>query len=340
MNPMDDQLQQAESEPEVFLLCEGGEVSEEIKRSLTHVRISPEVTQIPHEAFSGCVKLIELQFNEGLEAIGENAFVDCTALRNVTLPSTATELGWQAFCCCRSLIALRLNEGLQTIGAFAFEQCTVLRSVTIPSTVTELGAFSFSGCSNLSEVIFLDGKRFLNQEFVDCGFRREEQGLVDREAIDEMLFDVNGDFVFFDCPLPTVKIPISWAISGRLARLLPENRVTVTNMILNLRRLDLMQNGNVLACFPVIRTDPNNEIEDTWYEVRDVNLETARSLYQVLQMIAFYELKESSIVIELALWKSIIDKGGDRACRGAIPGPAKSLIMEYCGFTGFLKPAF
>ena len=61
-------------------------------------------------------------------------------------------------------------------------------------------------------------------------------------------------------------------------------------------------------------------------------------MYQVLQTIAFHELKEYSILIELAMWKSGID--GERAradCRVAIPGPAKSLIMEYGGFTGFLK---
>ena len=86
--------------------------------------------------------------------------------------------------------------------------------------------------------------------------------------------------------------------------------------------------------------ESDDEFDDDTYEVRDTNNETARSLYQVLQLIAFHELKESSILIELALWKSIIDKGGDREYRVAVPGPAKSLIMEYCGFAGFLRPAF
>ena len=40
------------------------------------------------------------------------------------------------------------------------------------------------------------------------------------------------------------------------------------------------------------------------------------------------------------MWKSRVDGDRERAradCRVAVPGPAKSLIMEYCGFAGFLK---
>ena len=129
-----------------------------------------------------------------------------------------------------------------------------------------------------------------------------------------------------------------------MARLPQECRVFVEERICNLRRLELTHDGNVLVCFPVVSSflgveDDSND-EELKYDVQDTNLETASSLYRVLQLIAFHELKESSILIELAMWKSRID--GDRAradCRASIPGPAKSLIMEYVGFGGFLRPA-
>mmetsp|Transcript_6680 Transcript_6680/g.15485 ORF Transcript_6680/g.15485 Transcript_6680/m.15485 type:complete len:118 (+) Transcript_6680:273-626(+) len=57
MNPMGDQLQQATSQPEVFLLYEGGEVAEDLRISLTRVRFGPQVTEIPNGAFRGCDKL-------------------------------------------------------------------------------------------------------------------------------------------------------------------------------------------------------------------------------------------------------------------------------------------
>ena len=127
-------------------------------------------------------------------------------------------------------------------------------------------------------------------------------------------------------------------------------RLSVEERIHNSSRLELQQDGDILARFPVVRMTPvgeseddsGDEAEDVTFEVRDTNNETTRSLHQVLQLIAFHELKESSILIELAMWKSIIEGESSipRAdCRVAVPDPAKSLIMEYCGFAGFLTPA-
>ena len=392
--------QPAASEPEVFLYEGGGQVSRELRKSLTRVRVGPQVKAIPNGAFFGCKELvemklneglqtigdyafhrctslrevtlpssvtelgdgaffdcsglIEMQFNEGLEVIGEGAFQGCTALRSVTISSSVTELRQWVFYGCSGLIELHLNEGLRTIGQWAFEDCSALRSLTIPSSVTKLFTGAFYGCSNLSEVRLLGGERLLNQEFFDYAFWREEQGILNQEAIDEMLFSFNEFdedvyFVFRDCPLPTIKISISWAVSERMARLPRECRLTVEERIHNLNLLELQQDDNVLACFPVVRMTPNeeseddseDEVEDDTFEVRDTNRETARSLYGILQMIAFYELKESSVVIELAMWKSRIDGEPEESradCRVAIPDPAKSLIMEYGGFAGFLEP--
>ncbi|EJK44794.1 hypothetical protein THAOC_36638 [Thalassiosira oceanica] len=440
---MGDQLQQASraSQPEGFHLYEGGEVAEELRRSLTHVRIAPHVENFPIAAFRGCDKLIELQLNEGLQIIenvafmsctalrsviipstvtdvgkyafaecsslielqlneglrfiwgssfngcttlqsvtlpssvtmlgemafcgcfnlvdiqlneglkllGQEAFLICKSLRSVTVPSTVTVLGNSAFCGCSSLVEVQLNEGLQNIGAGTFYNCTALRSVTIPSTVTELGGIAFTGCRNLTEVIFLGGEWLFNQEFFDCGFRRDEQGLLDREALDEMLFDENRNFAFHGCQMTTVKISISWAVTERMARLPCECMLAVEEKIHTFCRLELLQDGDVLACFPVVRMAPGDEAgddsdddeDDDTFEVRDTNHETARSLHQVLQLISFHELKESSILLELAIWKSKIDEPASVAredCRVAIPDPAKSLIMEYCGFVGFLEP--
>ena len=318
-------------------------------KSLRNVTVPSTVTKLGMWSFAGCSSLIELQLKEGLEVIGEGAFEGCKSLQRVSLPSSV-ELSEDAFAECRGLIELHLNEGLQIIGNHAFQLCTALRSVTVPSTVTELGGLSFSNCSSLTEAIFLGGKRLLNQDFFDCGFQREEQGLLDQEALNEMLFDDSyeeSEFVFPGCPLTTVKISISWAVSERIARLPRKCRLSVEERINTSNLLEVQQDGNVLACFPVVRMTPGDESEDDFvdefdvtYEVRDTNHETARSLHQVLQLIAFHELKESSIAIELAMWKSRIDLATSvpRAdCRAAIPDPAKSLIMEYCGFAGFLE---
>ena len=166
----------------------------------------------------------------------------------------------------------------------------------------------------------------------------------------ELHFDDGANFAFHGCPVTVVKISISWAVSERMARLPLNCRLSVEERFHSLRRLET-QEGNVLACFPVVSSrapddeaedDFDDEAEDGTFEVLDTNHETARSLHQVLELIAFHELRESSILIELAIWKSRIDgtTSVPRAdCRVPIPDPAKSLIMKYGGFAGFLTPA-
>ena len=356
------------------LLYEGGEVSEGFRTKLTRVRVEQHVTEIPEYTFSGCTKLsevqlneglqsigeyafqgctalkriiipssvtrldygafygcnslAELQFNEGLEFIGESAFSSCMLIRIVTLPSTVTELGENSFYGCHGLAEVQFNDELQIIGEGAFELCTALQCVTIPPTVTELGRNAFSHCSNLSEVIFLGGERLLDRELLDpCPY-----GILNQRKINEMI----GQNAFYDSPLAAVKISISWAICERMEKLPPECRVSVVERIRDLPCLELTQDGNVFACFPVVTRAVDNECV-----IQDTNLVTARSLCQALKLIVFHELKEAIILFELAMWKSRID--GEAAesrvdCRVPIPDPAKNSIMEFCGFSGLLEP--
>ncbi|EJK73461.1 hypothetical protein THAOC_04913, partial [Thalassiosira oceanica] len=334
-NPMGDQLQQPTSEPEVFLLYEGGDVVDDLRKKLTHVRVAPHVRKIPNLAFRGCGKLIDLQLNEGLQVIGELAFEECKSLRNVTLPSTVTKLGDMAFANCENLIELQLKEGLWIIGEYAFEDCSALMSVTIPSTVTELGSCAFYYCRNLSDVIFLGGKRLLNQEYVDCGFRqREEQGLLNQEALDEMLFGdfERRDFAFLGCPLTMVKISISWAVTERMARLPQECKLSVEERIHNLNRLEL-EDGDVFACFPVVlrrrsKRAPDDDQDDDIFEVLDTNHETARSLHKVLQLLL--------VDVQLNEGLRILDSFAFEGCTSlrSVIIPSTVTHLGWCAFYG------
>ncbi|EJK74940.1 hypothetical protein THAOC_03354 [Thalassiosira oceanica] len=363
---------------EDVFLYEGGNIAEERKREITRVLFAQQVTKVPHCAFQGCSNLRELQLNEGLKIIGDHAFLG-TALQSVTLPSTVIELlyrafsqslrsvtplpstvielGYGAFLGCGVLTKVQLNEGLQVIGNSAFHSCWALQSLTIPSTVNKLAdqwAF-YPSSSNLSEVIILGGERFLHQDFLDRGIF--SGGLLNQLAIREYIFLYENfvrEHAYSTLKLNSLKISISMV--ERMSRLSHECRVSVEE---SLRHLGLMQDGTFLVCFPVVEvvvdsldsslesmsvdsldTDLDEGGTDPDYEIQDTDLETAKSLYKVLQLVAFHELQESSILIELAMWKSRIDEDRARAdCRAPIPDPAKSLIMEYGGFAGFLTPA-
>ncbi|EJK73417.1 hypothetical protein THAOC_04959, partial [Thalassiosira oceanica] len=310
-------------------------------KALQVVVISRAAIKLGACAFYGCVNLAEVKLHEGLEIIGEYVFHGCRLLQEVAIPSSVTKLGDGAFFGCGNLASVQFGEGLEIIGECAFGQCTALRSVTVPSSVTKLKHGAFSDCTNLTEVILLGGERLLNRGFFDRGLLDGERAL-NKNALNEMIGD--GDvlrddcplttYAFLRCPLTTLKISIPRALSERIERLPGECRLSIEQRVHDLRRLELTQDGNILACFPLIR-GPSN-----FYSVEVTNDETAESLHQVLRLICFHVLKESSILVELAMWKSRLDEDLARAdCRTSVPDPAKSLIMEFCGFTDFLEPA-
>ncbi|EJK70462.1 hypothetical protein THAOC_08179 [Thalassiosira oceanica] len=322
-----------------------GDYAFEYCTALRSVTLPSTVTELGRRAFEGCTNLTEVRFSEGLRVIGDYAFASCTALRNVFLPRTATYLGRWAFHYCTNLTEVRLNEGLQAIDERAFASCRALRSVTIPSTVTRLGQHAFVYCLNLLEVRFLNQQHFVHSLLDE---EREDQRSPNHVSLNEIIH-TGGNVVFCRCPsLATVKISTSWALSERIQRLPRECKLSLKERIRDLPCLELMQDGNVFACFPVVSSvseaeDDSDSGSEYEYGIafQDTNIETSRSLYQVLRWIAFHELKESSILIELAMWKSRID-GAMRVlredCRAPIPDPVKLSIMEYCGFVGFLEP--
>ena len=63
--------------------------------------------------------------------IGKYAFWNCTALKELTLPTNTTKILWDAF-----------------------DGCTSLATITIPATVTEIGEYAFKGCTALKEIKF------------------------------------------------------------------------------------------------------------------------------------------------------------------------------------------
>ena len=310
-------------------------------KALPQVTIPSSVTTLGEWAFFDCINLARVQLNEGLEVIGDSAFYGCNALQQVTIPSSVTKLDGCAFYECINLAHVQLNDGLQNIGNHAFNGCTALRSVTMPSSVTEMGNQVFYGCTNLTEVILLDGDILLNQGFLDRGLF-SGQGVLNQKRLNEMMMGRTNamySFACYDCPLTAIKISIPRALSQRMARLPQECRLSVEGRIRDLRRLELTQDGNILACFPVVITASDDNFLDDTVDIQDTNNQTAESLHQVLRLISYHELKESSILIELAMWKLRLDEDLARAdCRTSVPDTAKSSIIEYCGFAGFLEP--
>jgi len=314
--------------PKAFLRCE----------SLRSIIIPSTVTEVCFCAFQNCRNLKEVVLNEGLQIIGKGAFYECTALTSIFIPSSVTKIASVAFSGCCNLKDVVLNEGLEVIEIGAFRDCKSLESIKLPSTVEGVEHFAFCQCTNLTEIMLCEGLRFIGysafdgcislssialpstvtevgyQAFQDCNNLTEiilHEGL---EKIEEEAFDGCSSLVY-------VKFP---SISKRLKNLLQAGYSEIQDTIDNIQHFEL--NGDDL----VVSTESMSE----GYWCADWAV-TKGHLDHVLSWVSYYELKEATTTIELAMWKAKIEETGaithDRrnACRVDVPGPAKDAILQY-----------
>lgn len=70
---------------------------------------------------------------EGIVAIADAAFYECTGLKSISFPSTLTSIGEQSFCGCTSLSSIFISAGLTDIGDEAFNDCPNIESIAVDS---------------------------------------------------------------------------------------------------------------------------------------------------------------------------------------------------------------
>lgn len=76
--------------------------------NLKYVSVPETVLSIDADAFNSCESLETLILNNGLETIGDYAFLGLTSLREITIPETVTTIGNSIFSGCNSL-TIRYN---------------------------------------------------------------------------------------------------------------------------------------------------------------------------------------------------------------------------------------
>ena len=145
---------------------------------------------IGDKAFFDCEELTNIEFNEGLEFIGEDSFLN-TGIREITLPTSLKRIANCSFGCENNIVlhisdtteigpingnvricprkdprvpeklfsdlktikVLELPEGIGRIGCCWFMKSSV-EKVIIPASVKEIGSHAFDRCEKLKEVVF------------------------------------------------------------------------------------------------------------------------------------------------------------------------------------------
>ena len=107
--------------------------------------------------------------SEGVTNVGGCAFMQFTALTEVSLSSTVTSLGLSAFNGCTSLPGVEFTSELTTIGNYAFSGCSSITDLTIPNTIKSLGIGSYYQCKGLKKVVIESNLTEIPEKaFADC----------------------------------------------------------------------------------------------------------------------------------------------------------------------------
>ena len=159
---------------------------------------------LPSGAFVQCSSLTSLSLPSGVTSIGSSAFSGCSGLTSLTIPSGVTSIGQWAFEGCSGLTSLTIPSGVTSIGYGAFEGCSGLASLTIPSGVTSIVDHAFFGCSGLTSLILPSGVTSIGSSaFSYCS------GLTSLAIPSGVTFI--GDSAFWGCSGLT-SIYVSWEI--------------------------------------------------------------------------------------------------------------------------------
>ena len=133
------------------------------------IRFLDDVKSIGKEAFRNCIALTDITIPASVTKIGGWAFDGCDRLKSITIPSNVKSIGECAFRDCTGLTNITIPSSVKSIGWSAFLGCTGLTSITIPDTVTSIGQSAFCDCSNLTSVTIPKGVTEIGcNTFMDC----------------------------------------------------------------------------------------------------------------------------------------------------------------------------
>lgn len=141
----------------VFIYSTQTTVWDNVPPNVTRACVDIGVDEIRAKTFQDCHELMEVNLNEGLQVVGEEAFRYCRSLRTISIPCSVWRIGGSAFLGCGLLVEVDLSEGLLEIGEGAFLSCRSLQRVSIPSTVEIIGKCAFSYCQSLTDVSLQNG---------------------------------------------------------------------------------------------------------------------------------------------------------------------------------------
>ena len=122
----------SEGEAAAVTSLDGAFSSNEEITSFDELAFFTELTAIEDSAFIGCSGLKSIKIPSNVTSIGFVAFAGCSGLMSITIPSSVTIIGYEAFSDCHAMTSIDIY-GSPFIEGMAFYRCNSLTRVNISS---------------------------------------------------------------------------------------------------------------------------------------------------------------------------------------------------------------
>ncbi|MBO5009611.1 MAG: leucine-rich repeat protein [Clostridia bacterium] len=138
-------------------------------RWVEKIILPASVLYVGDEAFADCTSLKEVHFGSSLISLGNSVFKNCESLVRAELPKTVTDLGTYVFENCSSLTEARVPDEIKIIPEGLFKNCLSLKTLEFSEELTAIGDGAFENCVALESVTALNKVRSVgNYAFCEC----------------------------------------------------------------------------------------------------------------------------------------------------------------------------
>ena len=126
-------------------------------QELTDLVIPAAAGAVKRFAFIECTALRSLTLEDGVTGVGEAAFAYCDHIADLDLPTSLVRMDKQAFYGCKALTSMDVPVNVTVLGDALLADCTGLTRVSLPDGLVTIGNNVFNGCSALQELNIPEG---------------------------------------------------------------------------------------------------------------------------------------------------------------------------------------
>jgi len=263
----------------------GGE--QEVPDDVTHVIIDRSVKIILRAAFARRRRLVSVNMHDEVGKIEEDAFCGCISLRKIKLIGVR-EVEKAAFFSCRNLKDVEFGDKLERIRDYAFNCCISLQKIQMPSVRT-IGDGTFANCAQLTDVEF--GCNLESIQRYDLGSCPNLRRIV--IPLKDGIFPLDPTqrrFAQFDYCNNLTTVDLVGGIHKTISSLHLDSWKSQMNQQINRVNLTL----------PTVPAGSKTTFIQDWIVSTHRRFNHCKKEHYKL-------LKEATTLLELALWKSIIE---------------------------------